>query len=234
MSPIILSVLLVVLALVILIVLGPILIRRIYYEKHPGEIRTVHDHTVNDGKFLYDLVRVIWHRHILKEKLVINLHYKIAEQAENEAVDSTELSVPGQLPQFVKRAECTAKEEQQCTREQFWTNRPSNKILEAGYLPVTGMSRVSSLAWWGVPVYMSITGAEKFIVPRDKDPKTGQFIYPQHTPALIENKIRSQAYINFLKKFKKAGGPEMDTQSIIMLALLGVGAIVGLWWLGII
>ena len=160
------------------------------------------------------------------------MHYRIAEQAENEAVESTELSCPGELPQFVRRAESTAKAEQQCTRDEFWTNRKTKDILNAGYLPVTGLSRVSGIAWAGVPVYMSITGAEKFIVPRDKD-KDGRFIYPQHTPALIENKIRSQATANFLKKFKRAGGPEMDMQGIIMLALLAVGAVVGCWWLGI-
>ena len=232
MSPVILTVLFIILALFILILIGPWIIRKWYYSNHPGEIRTAHDYTIQDGKFLTDLMDVFWHRHILKQKLVVNMHYRIAEQAENEAVESTELSCPGELPQFVRRAESTAKAEQQCTRDEFWTNRKTKDILNAGYLPVTGLSRVSGIAWAGVPVYMSITGAEKFIVPRDKD-KDGRFIYPQHTPALIENKIRSQATSNFLKKFKRAGGPEMDMQGIIMLALLAVGAVVGCWWLGI-
>ena len=205
-----------------------------YYAEHPGEVRERYDHSKQDGKFFNDLREVIWHRHILKQSLVINMHYQIAEQANNEAVESTELSIPRELPQFVRRAECTAKDEQQCTREDFWTNRPRRKILDAGYLPVTGMPGVSGLAWMGVPVYMSMTGAVKFTVPKDKDPKTGQYIFPQHTPALIENKIRSQATKIFLSKFKKAAGPSMDTQSIIMLAMLAVGVVVGLWWIGII
>ena len=232
MSPIIITILFTILALVIFILIGPWIVRKWYYSNHPGEVRTPHDYTVQDGKFFEDVKQVFWHRHILKQKLVINLHYRIAEQANNEAVESTELSAPGGLPEFVKRAESTAKQEQQCPREEFWTNRKTRDILNAGYLPVIGMSRVSGIAWAGVPVYMSVTGAVKFNVPRDKD-ADGRFIFPQHTPALIENKIRSQATANFIKKFKKAGGPEMDTQGMIMIALLAVGAVVGCWWLGI-
>lgn len=233
MSPIIFTTLYTILALVILILIGPWIVRKWYYSNHPGEVRTPHDYTVQDGKFVEDVKQVFWHRHILKQKLVVNLHYRIAEQANNEAVESTELSIPGQLPQFVRRAESTAKQEQQCTREEFWTNRKTIDIQNAGYLPVTGLPRVSGLVWMGVPVFMSITGAVKFPVTKEIDPKTGKYRYPQHTPALIENKIRSQATKEFLKKFKKAGGPEMDTQGMIMIALLAVGAIVGCWWLGI-
>ena len=233
MSPIMFTLIFIVLALVVLILIGPFLIRKKYYSEHPGEVRSVHDYTIQDGKFFEDLKEVVWHRHILKQKLVVNLHYQLAEQAENEAVESYEMVAYGEGPQFIRRAESTAKEEQQCTREEFWTNRPTTQILKAGYLPVTGLARVSGIAWAGVPVYMSVTGAVKFDVPKDKDPKTGQFIYPQHTPALIENKIRSQAFANFLKKFKKAQGPEMDMQGMAMLILLAVGAVVGCWWLGI-
>ena len=206
--------------------------RKWYYSQHPGEVRTAYDYALQDGKFLNDLIIVFWHRRILQQKLVVNMHYRIAEQAENEAVESTELIPYDGAPQFVRRAESTAKSEQQCTREDFWTNRPTTEIQNAGYLPVTGMPRVSGILWAGVPVFMSITGAEKFVVPRDKD-KDGRFTYPQHTPALIENKIRSQATAQFLKKFKRAGGPEMDMQGMIMLILLAVGAVVGCWWLGI-
>jgi hypothetical protein len=45
--------------------------------------------------------------------------------------------------------------------------------------------------------------------------------------------IRSQSTKKFLSKFRKAGGPEMDAQAIIMMIVLVVGAIAGMWWLGI-
>lgn len=227
------SMLLGILGLMILVIVVPILIRQIYYSKHPGELRTPHDYTIRDGKFFDDFKQVLWYRRILKQKLVVNMHYQLAEQVNNEAVESTDIIVPGQEPMFVRRAETTAKEEQQCTREEYWTNRPTKEIHNAGYLPVTGMPRVSGLLWAGVPVFMSVTGAYKFEITDERDPETGLYKYPHHTPALLENKIRSQATKKFLNKFRKANGPAMDGQAIIMMIVLVVGAIAGMWWLGI-
>ena len=222
-----------VIVLAVLAVVGPWVVQWWYYSKHPGDLWIKHDYTIQDGKVFRDFFDVLWHRRILGMKIVTNLHYRLAEQANNEAVESTELSIPGQLPIFVRRAESTAKMEQQCTREEWWTNRRAVDIMNAGYLPVTGMPRISGLLWAGVPVYMSVTGAVKFAVPTDIDPKTGMPQYPQHTPALLENMIRSQATRNFLSKFRKGQGPAMDTQAIIMLIVLVVGAIIGMKWMGI-
>lgn len=170
------SILLGILGLVMLVVFVPILIRWIYYNKHPGELRTPHDYTIQDGKFFTDFKEVFWFRRILKQKLVVNMHYQLAEQINNEAAESTDIIVPGQEPLYVRRAETTAKEEQQCPRQEFWTNRKTKDILNAGYLPVTGMPRVSGLLWAGVPVYVSITGAYKFEICDDRDPKTGMYV----------------------------------------------------------
>lgn len=172
----VITILLGILGLVMLVVFVPVLIRWIYYAKHPGELRTPHDYTIQDGKFFTDFKEVLWFRRILKQKLVVNMHYQLAEQVNNEAVESTDIVVPGQEPLYVRRAETTAKEEQQCPRQEFWTNRKTKEILNAGYLPVTGMPRVSGLLWAGVPVYVSITGAYKFEICDDIDPKTGMYV----------------------------------------------------------
>ena len=107
----VMTILLGILGLVMLVVFVPVLIRWIYYAKHPGELRTPHDYTIQDGKFFTDFKEVLWFRRILKQKLVVNMHYQLSEQVNNEAVESTNIVVPGQEPLYVRRAETTAKEE---------------------------------------------------------------------------------------------------------------------------
>lgn len=242
-----LEVVLVILVAVVAWVIVPALIRK-HVNKKLGDaiVKIPHEYDKREGKFFYDFMMTFWQYRILQRKLVINMRYRVAELVEHEpAPEDPEYyseEQPTTLPDTLhyntyrelKTANPTLRKEQQAPREEYWVNIPASDLMAGGYLPVSGMARHDSLLWFNVPVYLDVTGAYKFEVPRDLDPKTGRPVYPQHTPAILDNMFKSQATREYIKGMTKTAMAKMDGQALLMLVILVIGAIGGLFLLGII
>lgn len=115
-------------------------------------------------------------------------------------------------------------------RRDCWTDEDPAELNAAGYLKCTGL--YDSILFWGVPVYLRVHGLQQFDI-HAKDPHTGQFLYSQDTAATLNDAMTSSATKEFIKGMARTQLSSMDTQKIIMIALIGAGAIFGMWILGV-
>lgn len=116
-------------------------------------------------------------------------------------------------------------------RTDRWTDVPAEALQEAGYKRVKGM--YDSLLWWNVPVYLQIHGGKKFDLSSVTDP-AGNPLYSMDTSATLHDAMQSNATLDFIKGMGKTSMSSMDLQKIIMIAIVGVGAVFGLYMMGII
>lgn len=116
-------------------------------------------------------------------------------------------------------------------RTDMWTDEPPESLQIAGYKKVTGL--YDSIVWWNVPVYLRIRGGEKFDIRHCVDDK-GQLIFSQDTSATLHDAMQSNATQAFIKGMGKTQLASMDIQKIFMIGILAVGALFGLYMLGII
>lgn len=116
------------------------------------------------------------------------------------------------------------------SRYDRWTSDSAEELQKQGYLKVDGL--YDSIVYWGVPVYMRINNASMFDI-HVKDAE-GNFIYSQDTAATLHDSMTSNATMAFLKGMNRIAWQAMDMQKIIMIAIVGAGAIFGLYMLGII
>lgn len=165
-----------------------------------------YDYTRDDFKFIRDLVGRFKHRTMKGQRMMIDI-----------AMYS---QVHGGRKRFYY------------TRVDRWTDKPGTQLHSEGYLPVTNMPGLNSLAWWGVPVYIQIRGGKRFDIAQ-KDAE-GYLIYSQDTAATLHDELNSRATLDFLKGMAKTSLPAMDVQKMIMIAIIGVGAFLGLMMMGII
>lgn len=109
-----------------------------------------------------------------------------------------------------------------------WTNDRNEDLQARGYLRVDGL--YDSLVFWGVPVYLKITGGKVFDVAA-KD-ELGQYLYSQDTAATLHDSMTSNATKEFLKGMNKIAMQAMDVQKLFMILLIGAGAIFGMYMMG--
>lgn len=114
------------------------------------------------------------------------------------------------------------------TRAEHWTTMDPIELQRAGYKKVEGLH--DSIAWWGVPVYLRISGGAKFNIHQRN--KNGELLYSQDTAATLHDVMQSNATKKFLKGMGKTKLPEMDLQKIMFICILGAGAFFGLYMLG--
>lgn len=110
------------------------------------------------------------------------------------------------------------KEEEYTVREE-WVRFDSAKIASMHYVRCEGYKE--NLAWWGVPVYCKITNG---IVP---DPIN------KETATTHNDRMTSNATKKFIKSLWRTALPSLSIQQIVLIGVLGVGAILGMWWLGV-
>lgn len=115
-------------------------------------------------------------------------------------------------------------------RVEYWTNEPTH-ILRSKYDYKKAIKWYDSLLWAGVPVWMRLSNLEQFDI-HVKD-KNGKFIYSQDTSATLHDVMTSNATITFIKQMAKTVMSKMDIQTMVLMAIVGVGAVVGLHYLGI-
>lgn len=234
----ILQILIYFLWIVILWVMVPWVIRTVVNWRNGDKpICVKHEYNKNQGRVFYELIMTSWHYRIMQRALVCNMRYRLASVDKEEISDEPEPievlpAVPEdaaevQDPKPAKKIHVPhLADEQQNIRAEYWTNATTAEINTRGYKPVERLH--DTLLWWRVPQYLMLCDAYKFNVPDDITQ------YPQHTPATMDNKFKSQNYWGFLKKlFAKVGPRDMDTHAIFMVVILLVGAVFGMWMFGV-
>lgn len=232
----ILQILYYVLLAVLLWAMVPWMIRTIVnWRNGDRPIIVKHEYNRQRGKVLYEWYMTSWHYRIMDRALICNMRYKLATMEKEEITNEPEPmevlpAVPGEVTQSIPPAKPVhvphLQDEQQNIRAEYWTNASTAEINMRGYKPVERLH--DTLLWWRVPQYLMLCDAYKFNVPDDAKQ------YPQHTPATMDNKFKSQNYWGFLKKlFAKIGPRDMDTHAIFMVLILIAGAVGGMWMLGV-
>ncbi len=208
------SLLLVILLVIIAVILIPIIGKRIYLKYHPSELTSIvrydYDHARMRGKFFYDLRETFIHYRIMNHKLVVDAQYYLA---------------------YPKNFRIGIEMEKMLSIQQCWTNASSVQIREMGYKKVERLH--DNLTWLGVPCYIRFENAKKFDTPMEKDPATGIYLHPVLTPSLSYDKMKSNATQDFLKDLKKGAPRDIDVHTMVMIAVVGIGAILGLWLMGV-
>lgn len=174
---------------------------------HPVWIK--YDYTWQPFKALTDLVIVWWHGRIMQRTLVVDMRFTMR---------SPDITKPNVKP--VKTL----------VREEYWTDLTMSEIHQRGYLPVKRLH--DSIPWVLIPVSLRFDNPQRFEVPDTKDEK-GHFIFPQDTPSTHYDKWHSNATKEFIKSMSKLGMRQIDTQTMIMMLIIGGGALFGMWMLGI-
>lgn len=181
----------------------------LYFRKGPRDTADGAEHEYwRDGwKFFYDLKMRLIHRTLHKRRLICDIRL-----AKYQTLD--ELICNSYEARYV--------------RSEKWTDMKPIELQRAGYKKVEGLH--DNLAWWGVPVYLRISGGSKFnIHARDKK---GELLYSQDTAATLHDVMQSRATEQFLKGMGKTKLPEIDLQKMLFIGIIAAGAVFGLWMLG--
>lgn len=119
------------------------------------------------------------------------------------------------------------------SRSDRWTQATSDELHSEGYLPGVRVPGYDSIEWSKQKVYVRLLNFQQYDI-HVKDDLTGRYLYSQDTPSTLHDEMTSNATQDFIKAMFKTTLPKMDVQKIIMIAILGVGAVFGLMMLGII
>lgn len=92
-------------------------------------------------------------------------------------------------------------------------------LAKNGYVPWVGWK--DNMAWLGVPVYGKIHGGR--VAPY----AGGQ------TATTLNDRMKSNATRDLIKGMSRGQLPSMDMQTIALIGIVAVGAIIGLWWMGV-
>ena len=168
-----------------------------------------YNHTPQPFKVLHDLVTVWWNGRIMQRKLIVDMRFYLA---------TPDVSKPN------------VKQVKSLERRECWTDLPTSQICQMGYLPAKRLH--DTIPWVAIPVYLRFDNPQKFEVPETKD-EEGHYVYSQDSPSTLYDKWQSNATKEFIKSLSKLGMRQIDTQTMIMMAIIGVGAVVGMWLLGI-
>lgn len=118
-------------------------------------------------------------------------------------------------------------------RIDYWTDATRDELHASGFLPGVRVPGYDAIQWWRQKVYVRLENYQQFDI-HQVDEKTGQLLYPQDTPSTLHDEMTSNATKDFIKAMFKATLPTMDVQKIIMIAILGAGAVLGMMMLGVI
>ena len=161
-----------------------------------------------------------------------SIFYKLSQRVKFWTIDSERLTVDIFAMSYYPRVEdrLTDSKVYRYERRDTWTKRSPEELNRDGYYRVDGL--YDSIIFWGVPVYIKLHGLRKFDIKTVND--KGELIYSQDTSATLHDVMQSSATQDFIKGMGKTTMAAMDTQKIIMIAILGAGVIFGLYMLGII
>lgn len=116
-------------------------------------------------------------------------------------------------------------------RSERWTDRRGSELRPEGYLKAVGLH--DSIIWAGIPVYMRISGGTVADLNGIRD-EEGMRIFSMDSAATLNDAMQSNATADFMKGLGKASTTmRMDIQKIAMIGVLAVGAVFGLFMLGV-
>lgn len=116
-------------------------------------------------------------------------------------------------------------------REEYWVDTKRKDLGTMGYKPVKGLH--DSILWFGVKTYMIVENGKMFEVPDSRD-ENGNYLYPQDTAETLQDYASSSATQKFIAAMSKVAAlGTMDLQTIIMIVIVGVGAVFGMHMLGV-
>lgn len=115
--------------------------------------------------------------------------------------------------------------------KETWTSEKTAALRELhDYHKIVGWK--DSILWAGVPCYIRISNVSSFNT--DVVDKAGRRIYSEDTGVTLNDKMTSNNILQFIKGLGKMMMSKMDLQTIILVALVGVGAIAALYFMGVI
>lgn len=109
-------------------------------------------------------------------------------------------------------------------RIEYWTDTPAAVLHENGYRICEGLH--DNLAWSGVPVMMKIYNFKCSTVD---DPR-----FSKDTPSTLNDRMENNLLNKFAKSLARATTlAGMDLQKLLLMGIVGVGAIIGMKFLGV-
>ena len=109
-------------------------------------------------------------------------------------------------------------------RREYWTDTPLRILHENGYRICDGIH--DNLAWIGVPVMMKIYGFKELAVD---DPA-----FSKDSPSFLNDRMNNNLLNKFAKSLARAAAiAGMDLQKMILIAGVGIAAIVGMKIFGV-
>lgn len=164
-----------------------------------------------NSRLLHNAWEVLTHGHIRKQKLICDI--KLAKISPN-------ILRMQDFPDY-----------QGYMRTEKWTDRPGSELQPEGYMKAVGLH--DNLLWSGVPVYVRIAGGVIADLDKIRD-KEGRRIYSLDSAATLNDAMQSNATQDFMRGLGKAATTmTMDIQKLAMIGILAVGAVFGLFMLGV-
>lgn len=109
-------------------------------------------------------------------------------------------------------------------RKEYWSDTPLSVLHENGYRICEGLH--DNIAWIGVPVMMKLHGFKMIEVD---DPA-----FSKDTPSTLNDRMNNNLLNKFAKSLARAAAiAGMDIQKMILIAAVGIGAIVGMKIFGV-
>ena len=109
-------------------------------------------------------------------------------------------------------------------RKEYWTDTPLAVLHENGYRICEGLH--DNIAWIGVPVMMKLHGFKMIEVD---DPN-----FSKDTPSTLNDRMNNNLLNKFAKSLARAAAiAGMDIQKMILIAGVGIAAIVGMKIFGV-
>ena len=109
-------------------------------------------------------------------------------------------------------------------RKEYWSDTPLSVLHENGYRICEGLH--DNLAWIGVPIMMKFYGFKTSTVD---DPN-----FSKDTPSTLNDRMNSNLLNKFAKSLARAAALNgMDLQKLLLMGIVGVGAVIGMKMLGV-
>lgn len=168
----------------------------------PCPIDCEHEYNhVRHGRLWYNIKMRFIHRDIRHERITVTLIGKV--EASEQGTDY------------------------KYTRTDTWTRYKPKQLESFGFRRAEGVPGYDSLVFWGVPVYVKITGMKHAELPADPER------IADTTATTLNDHLMSNATDAFRKGLTKTALPAMDLQKLMMLGILIVGAVFGMYMLGV-
>lgn len=110
-------------------------------------------------------------------------------------------------------------------REDYWTDEKLANLHEQGYIPCENLPDHDNLAWFAVPVMVKFHGFKiiEIIDSKNKD-----------DPMFLNDRIQNNLLSKFARSLARVAAlAGMDIQKFILMAGLGVAAIIGMKIFGV-